>query len=218
MYSLISFLLTTGFLALGWASPAPGDAPIAQSGQDAPLAIQVGAEEGDPRLTLGPVLSSQGIRSSMERGLPVRIRVVTELWRQRFLDSQEARHEWRASVRFDPLARAYLVELGNGQILSAATLEEATAILSDQLQVPLRPDRSGRFYYLARLEVETLSLSDLDELRRWLQGDLAPAVEGEEGGGIQAALGRGLQRALIRVLGLPGERYQARSPTFPHPG
>lgn len=213
MHALISLLLTTGF-ALGLLPSGEGDA--AQTAPGDPLTIQVGDAEGEARLALGPILLGPGIRNSLGRGVPVRIRIVTELWRERFLDSQEARHEWRASVRYDPLARAYLVEVGNGQVLSAATLQEATAILSEQLEVPLRPDRSGRFYYLARLEVQTLSVSDLDELRRWLQGDLAPAVEGEEGGGIQAALGRGLQRALVRVLGLPGERYQARSPTFTH--
>jgi len=59
-------------------------------------------------------------------------------------------------------------------------------------------------------------VSDLDELRRWLRGDLGAAVgEGEEVG---SALGRGFRRLLVRALGLPVQRYQARTPTFRVPG
>jgi hypothetical protein len=62
------------------------------------------------------------------------------------------------------------------------------------------------------VEMETLSLSDLEELQRWLQGDLAPAVVGEERVG--SALARGVRRLLVRMLGLPAKRFQLRSPVF----
>jgi hypothetical protein len=167
---------------------------------------------------LGPILESRGIQDSLERGLPVRIRVVTELWRDRTVDSQEGRHEWRATVRYDPLEGSYLVEMEEGLPVPTSHPAEAARILAESLQVPLRPSRPGRYYYLGRVEVETLSLSDLDELRRWLRGDLAPGVEGEEGGGLGSALGRGLQRILIRILGLPADRFRATSSRFDFPG
>lgn len=200
-------------LVAGLFGPFQSRALIAQE----PLALSLTGEEGEVRAILGPVLQSRGIESSLQRGLPIRILVVIELWRDRLVDAQEGRHEWRASVRFDPLERVYVVETGEGAILSAGTASEASQILTEELRVPLRPRREGRFYYLGRLEVESLSPSDLEELRRWLQGDLAPAVEGEQDGGVRSALGRGLQRALVRVLGLPAERYQARSPAFRYP-
>jgi hypothetical protein len=200
-------------LGTGLCGPFQSQALLAQD----PLTLRVAGESGEVRATLGPVLQTRGIQTSLQRGLPIRILVVTELWRDRLVDSQEGRHEWRASVRFDPLERVYLVETGEGGVFSAGTPTEAGQILSEELRVPLRPRREGRFYYLGRLEVETLSLSDLEELRRWLQGDLAPAVEGEGGGGVRAAVGRGFQRALVRVLGLPAERYQTRSPAFRYP-
>jgi hypothetical protein len=181
-----------------------------------PLSLEVRPADGGVEARMGPVLDARGIRNSLEAGLPVRIRVVTELWRDRFIDEQVARHEWRASVHFDPLERRYRVQVGDEPPRPAATPDDAAEILSRQLSVPLAPQREGRYYYLGRIEVETLSLSDLDELRRWLQGDLATAVEGETGVG--SALGRGLQRLLIRVLGLPAERFQARSRSFDHPG
>ncbi len=200
-------------LLLTW--PVQGVAGLAL--QD-PLVLEVEGGSGGVEARLGPILESPGLQNSLERGLPVRIRVVTELWRDRFIDAQEGRFEWRASVRLDPLERTYVVETGAGATLSATTLPEVARILSDRLQVPLQPQRSGRYYYLGRLEVETLSLSDLDELRRWMRGEMGPAVEGQEGGGVGSALGRGFQRLLVRVLGLPAERYQARSRSFDFPG
>lgn len=193
-----------------WAGVVPSGA-----GAQA-LSLEVRPADGGVEARLGPVLDGRGIRNSLDAGLPVRIRVVTELWRDRFIDEQVNRHEWRASVHFDPLERRYRVQVGDDPPQPAATPEAAAEILNRQLRIPLTPERGGRYYYLGRIEVETLSLSDLDELRRWLQGDLATAVEGETGVG--SALGRGLQRLLIRVLGLPAERFQARSRSFDHPG
>lgn len=183
--------------------------------RSAPLALTADPRSGTVQVLLGPVLESRAIQDPIQRGLPVRVRVVTELWRDRILDAQEARHEWRASVRLDPLEGAFIVETEGGIVLSAATLAEAGRILATQLTVPLRPPGPGQYYYLGRVEVETLSRSDLEELQRWLQGDVAAAVEGrDEGGGISGALGRGLQRVVIRLLGLPTERFRARTETF----
>jgi hypothetical protein len=62
------------------------------------------------------------------------------------------------------------------------------------------------------VEIETLSLSDLEELRRWLQGDLAPSMAGGEPVG--SAVGRGVRRIFVRALGLPTQRIEARSAAF----
>jgi hypothetical protein len=76
----------------------------------------------------------------------------------------------------------------------------------------VRPIRPGRYYYIVSLEIETLSLSDLEELERWLRGELEPAVRG--GGSVGEALGTGVKRLLLRVLDVPARRYQARSSRF----
>jgi hypothetical protein len=62
------------------------------------------------------------------------------------------------------------------------------------------------------MEVETLSLSDLEELRHWLQGDLGPAMD--RNNELGSALGRGLRRILVRALGLPMQRFEARTQVF----
>lgn len=188
--------------------------PLAGQGGGAPFAVGVNPGSGTAQVTLGAALESEGVRSSLASGLPVRVRVVTELWRVRTFDLLEGRHEWRATLRLDPLSGRYLVDtadLGSGE---AGTLAEARAFLQARLRPPLFPPGPGEFYYLARMEVETLSLSDLDELRRWLRGDLGPAVGGPEEVG--SALGRGLRRVLVRVLGLPVRRFEARSDRFLH--
>lgn len=187
----------------------------AQVPSGAPLGVEVPGATGRPRVTLGPVLAGEGVRASLESGLPVRIRIVTELWRVRTFDALEGRHEWRATVRLDPLTSRFLVETSGGETLDVASAEEARGALQARLAPPLRPGREGRFYYLARIEVETLSLSDLEELRRWLRGDMGAAVGGQENVG--SALGRGFRRLLVRALGLPVQRYETRTPTFDGP-
>ncbi|MBA2459450.1 MAG: hypothetical protein H0V43_10930, partial [Gemmatimonadales bacterium] len=62
------------------------------------------------------------------------------------------------------------------------------------------------------LEVSTLSDSDLDELERFLEGDLEGVAEGREG--IGDALGRGATRMLLRLAGLPSLRLEARTGAF----
>ena len=76
----------------------------------------------------------------------------------------------------------------------------------------LRPSRRGRYYYTGALDIETLSLSDLEELERWLKGELQPAVSGDRS--IPGALGQGARRLFIRVLSLPERRLEARSDRF----
>ncbi len=177
-----------------------------------PISLELVPETGAVQIELGEILGSGRIERSLEGGLPVRIGIVTELWRDRLLDSQEGRHEWRATVRYDPLSELYRIEVADGVLGQATALAAVTELLRRQLDVPLGPTAPGTYYYLARIEIETLSLSDVDELRRWLRGELGPAVEGE--GEVGGAFAEGIRRLLVRALGLPVERHQARSPRF----
>ena len=169
---------------------------------------------GAARLELGELVSDSRLLEAIHSGLPLRIRILVQLWRDGFFDNQEGQHQWRASVIFDPLTHRYRVQAlgGSGVEEEVNTLEEVHALFQESLEVPLRPQRSGRYYYMADVEMETLSLSDLQELQRWLQGDLAPAVAGEERVG--SALARGVRRVLVRMLGLPAKRFEVKSPSF----
>ena len=57
-----------------------------------------------------------------------------------------------------------------------------------------------------------LSVNDLDELERWLRGELRPAVRGDRNPG--TALERGARTLLVRVLGGERRRYAARTGKF----
>jgi hypothetical protein len=63
-----------------------------------------------------------------------------------------------------------------------------------------------------RADIETLDLKDLDELTRWLRGELGPAVQGRKNPG--TALGRGMRTLVSRVMGGEVRRLETRSPRF----
>jgi hypothetical protein len=178
------------------------------------LALDVSPGSGQLMVRVGDLLSDEGVASALHSGLPVRIRVVAELWKDRLFDSEEARAEWRATVVYEPLERTYRVQTSSSEDEEriVATLAEAGRVLSRRVMIGLRPREPGRYYYIAHLEAETLSLSDLEELARWLRGDLAPAVAGEER--MEGALGRGVNRLLVRVLGMPAKRVRVKTPAF----
>ena len=93
-----------------------------------------------------------------------------------------------------------------------ATLDALGAALAFAYQVNVRPTEAGRYYYTGSLQVSTLSDADLDELERFLAGDLEGTAEGGEDLG--DALGRGATRFLLRLAGLPSLRLEARSRHF----
>jgi len=172
----------------------------------------VDPETGALRIDLSTFLGDGGLRSALHSGLPVRVEVRIELWRDGFFDQQEAGEEWRASVVHDPVTRSYLVSAGDQEPQAAASLRAAGVLLDAAFEPTTTPARRARYYYVAQVELETLSLSDLRELSRWLKGDLTAAVQGEEGP--QSALSRGLRRVVVRTLGLPARRERLRTPSF----
>ena len=198
-----------GMLALALAAP-----PVLYAQTDEPLRLEL-REGGEVGIELGDVLSVGGIREALESGLPVRLEVITELWRDRFFDSQEGREVWQATLWFDPLGETYRIEIQDRPVGLADSPEDAVEIVRSELGSALRPAGAGTFYYLARLRIETLSLSDLEELRRWLRGELGPAVGGDDIVG--SAIGRGIRRLFVRALALPAIQSEARTPRFDWP-
>ena len=59
-------------------------------------------------------------------------------------------------------------------------------------------------------ELQTLDVSDLDELERWLRGEASPAVRGKRSPG--TALTRGVRSLASRLLGGEVRRLEAKSP------
>lgn len=187
--------------------------PTRGAAQAAEFAVRAApAVEGwRPVVQTSGLLRDRALRGALDSGLPLRFHLRLELWRKGVFDQlAEATDVFLALVQ-DPLDRTYRLETERGELRFGSLAEAQTAIESS-FRPALRPGGSGRFYYLASLEVETLSLSDLEELRHWLRGEVGPAVEGR--GSAARAVERGLRRVLVRVIGLPTRRYEARSATF----
>lgn len=189
--------------------------PGTAGAQDAaPLEVEISSERGRAAVRLGDVLAESSLQDALHAGLPLRIEIRTQLWRDAFFDDLEGQARWRASVVFDPLDRRYVLAFPDrtDDERSFPTLAELRRNLPRTLEPDLTPSEEGRFYYLSRIEIETLSLSDLEELRRWLRGDLAEALAGETD--VSSALERGLRRTVVRLLGMPARRFETRSETF----
>lgn len=199
-----------GVLLLALAFPTGAGAAYAQ--ESSPFDIDLGeAASGRPTVRVQNLLRDEGLQDALGSGLPLRFHLRVELWQRGFFDRLVDAEDVFLVLTRDPLDGAYLLEDGQPE-RRYRTLAQVQRAIETALTVALEPQRRGRFYYLGTLEVETLSLSDLEELRRWLRGQVRPAVEGRSSPG--QALERGLRRVFVRVIGLPTRRYEARSQTF----
>ncbi|MBV9772706.1 MAG: hypothetical protein JO040_02075 [Gemmatimonadetes bacterium] len=178
-----------------------------------PLTLAVGGATASwrPQVRVQGMLDDEGLRDALSSGLPLRFQFRVELWEKGVFDRLAGTHRAALAVLQDPLDGGYT--LGNGRAERRfATLTEIEGGLEAAFASTLHPSRQGRYYYIAVLEVETLSLSDLEELQRWLRGEAQPAVAGRRSVG--RAVQSGLQRAVSRIIGLPTRRYEVRSPIF----
>ncbi len=201
---------------LWWAALAlaPLLPPEVGTAQSATLTVTV--QNNTPRVRSTGLLADGRFVGLMRSGFPLRLHYRLELWRVRssWFDQFVREASWDAVARNDPLADDFVLIRQGGAVTRYATAEELSAALDIPYTVTLRPAGSpgGRYYFVARLEVTTLNDTDLQELQRWLSGDVGPAVSGE--GNLGQALARGAQRVLVRLAGLPRQRLEARSPTF----
>ncbi len=189
-------------------------APGLKAQESEPLRFDIAPETGEASVEVTGLFSNPDLVEAVQDGLPLRILLRIQLWKNGFFDDQKDQYEWGAAVIYDPLTRRYRVQTSErpGAEVEVNTLEEAQAALQLNLDVPIRPTESGRYYYIAIVEMKTLSLSDLEELQRWLQGELGPAVAGDRD--VEGALATGIRRAVVRMLGLPAKQFRVHSPNF----
>ena len=178
--------------------------------------LTVTVQNNVPRVRSTGLLADGKFVGLMRSGFPLRLHYRLELWRVRssWFDQFVREVSWDAVARNDPLADDFVLIRQGGDVSRYATADELAAALEISYTVTLRPSGSSgaRYYFVARLEVTTLNDTDLQELSRWLSGDVGPVVGGE--GNFGDALARGAQRVLVRLAGLPRQRLEARSPTF----
>jgi transcriptional regulator of heat shock response len=155
------------------------------------------------------------MRDLVRSGFPASLRYRLELWRVGGLFNDiEDRDEWMLVVQYDPSAQRYRVFRQQGNKIedlgSFATLATAQTLLERPIRSTVVPARQGsRYYYALSLDVEALSVSDMDQLNRWLRG--------VRGSTAASAFGNGVRTLMLRMLGGEKKHYEARSGTFAAP-
>lgn len=174
--------------------------------------------EGGPRITTANILGSSDLRALIRSGFPAQLHYRLELWRAGgWFDDLEAVMEWDVVIAYDPATQLYRFRRFSGtqneDLGAFATLTSVEAVLERAIRAPLVPSRMGqRYYYNLVLDVEALSVSDLDQLERWLRGELGPAVSGRSNP--VNAVSSGLRTLVTRVLGGERRQYRTRSGSF----
>jgi len=198
-----------------WAVPLAAQRPRVQLdvALAAATAPTIGATVGTESL-----LDDPKTRELLHNGFPARIHYRLELWRTGgFSDERRGLTEWEVLVAFDPAAETFnAVRRGDeGRVLENyggfPTLIAAEAAFGRPLRVDLHPDGSGRFYYNLVLDVQTLTVSDLDALQQWLRGPEPPSRNPLK------AIRSGLGTLVSRLLGGDKRHYERRSDVFAVP-
>ena len=191
-------------LLAGAAVPAAAQAPT--------LTITLQSET--PRIQTAQLLADGKFVGLMRSGFPLRLHFRLELWRARSGWFDQFVSDWSgdAVAHHDPLADDFVLIRTGGAVARYTTADSLERALEIPLYVRLAPKGPGKFYFLCRLDITTLNDTDLEELTRWLKGDVSPAVSGK--GNVGGALVRGAQRILVRIAGLPRLTLEARSETF----
>lgn len=181
-----------------------------------PPKAELSTQPPDVRTT--GVLSAGRTSELIRNGFPARLHYKLERWAAgTFVNDVKASSEWEFIVQYDPLAKTYKLIRATSQNAVVVgiynDLADVDAKLAEPFPAPISvPKRGEKSYYVLSLNVAAMSLGDLDEVQRWLRGELRPAVSGHRNPG--TAVSSGLRTLVVRVLG--GERivYQASTGVF----
>jgi hypothetical protein len=173
---------------------------------------------GAPLVRSVHIFADRDIREMMHSGFPARLHYRLELWgAEGFFDNLKRQVEWDVIVRYNPLKRRYTATRIEGDRITALgsfdSLDPIEEVLSHAIQPALAvPDGHDRYYYNLVLDVQMLSVTDLDEVERWLKGDLGPAAHGNKNPA--TAIGQGAKTLITKLLGGQEKHYEARSKVF----
>jgi hypothetical protein len=192
-------------LLVSWSAPAAAQRRLQ-------LEVTAPSPAVPSTVTALSLFGDPDLRELVRSGFPLSLRFRLELWRSGGLfNDLEGRQEWELIIQYDPSAQRYRVVRRQGgrveDLGSFATLATAQSVLERPLRVTLLPRREGaRYYYNFALDMEALSVSDMDKLSQWLRG--------VRGGTAATALGSGVRTLMLRMLGGERKSYEKRSPTF----
>jgi hypothetical protein len=211
----VKLRLERAFLLLILASPALAQRPRLEVSPLPSNSPPAGAS-----VIAAEVLGDAKMRELLRSGFPAALTFRLELWRVGGLfDELENSDQWNMLVQYDPYTQQYKAVRRHPKMTheedfgGSASLAGLLTRVEAPYAVSMPPKRAGsRYYYNVILDVESLRVSDLDELQRWLSGELQPAVRGKRAP--LSALKRGFGTLLSRLLGGETRHYESRSGTF----
>jgi hypothetical protein len=152
------------------------------------------------------MLTSARMRENVAAGFPANFHFRVELWSEGgVFDKFERRVEYDVLVRYIALEKAYEVVLVEKDrppfsLGKFASVDDAERAVGRPRRVPITAPANRRvMYYQVTLEADNLKISDLDDLNRWLRGEVQPAFSGDRNAG--TAVSRALRSVVTRVLG-----------------
>jgi hypothetical protein len=193
---------------------AAGTIASAQSRPE--IDIRVAPTSYPPLVAIKGVLTEKPFDELLRSGFPARRHVRAEGWPiGRWFDDVLGRVEWDIVVRSDAIDRTYEVaRFVAGRLMplgSYVRFSDARAASElPYLPALTAPPRGRKSYVAVQAELQTLDVSDLDELERWLRGEASPAVRGKRNP--STALTRGVRSLASRLLGGEVRRLEAKSP------
>jgi hypothetical protein len=196
-------------------------APVAAQENGVRLGVLVtpatATKEG-PTITSANLLADSKTLELLHNGFPARIHYRLELWEQGGFggDDRNGFTEWDVLVAFDPTSQLFNVYrryLQNAVVVNEnfggfSTLGLAEAQFGRPYRAGLHPERSGHFYYNLTVDVQTLTVSDLDALEQWLRGSSAPQHS------VLRGIWSGLGTLVSRILGGDKRKYEQKSEVF----
>jgi len=168
------------------------------------------------------MLAGERIQKLLLAGFPARFHFRVELWSEGrfFFDQLQNVAEFDVLARYLPAQRMYDVThvqydraVPLGKYLSVSDAERAIG-RPNAAPISARPSTRTQ-YYQATLLVEVLSEKDLDEVARWLQGDVEPGMTGRANPA--SIVSRGIRTLATRLLGGEKLEYEATSRPFRTP-
>jgi hypothetical protein len=195
-----------------------GRSVVAQAQARPEIDIRVTAQSYPPLVAVRNVLEEQPFGDLLRNGFPARLHIRAEVWTVgRYFDDVRGRAEWDVIVQYNVIEKSYEVARLVGERVTplGSYLRFADARAASELAyLPAlpTPKRGQKGYILVQAELQTLDVSDLDEVERWLRGEANPAVRGKRSPA--SALTRGVRTLASRILGGEVRQLEARSPTM----
>jgi hypothetical protein len=164
------------------------------------------------------MLSRERIQKLLLAGFPARFHFRVELWSEGwFIDRLESATEYDIFARYLPVEKKYdVIQVESDRPLPLGrydAVSDADQAVGRAFSVPIVAARiRATQYYQATLIVEALSEKDIDEVERWLKGDVEPGVTGAASPA--SILSRGIRTLASRLLGGEKTEYEVTSAKF----